>query len=467
MKYVERDYLAPVREGKQLKLREEIRIIWRLSVPAILAMLSSVIMQYIDAAMVGRLGANQSAAIGVVASTTWLIGGMCSAFQAGFTVLVAHQIGAGNDGKARALVRSGLRVTGVFSLCLAAVCAVASRWLPLWLGADPAIRPDSSAYFLIYALALPFLQLKYTAGGMLQCSGNMRVPGILNILMCFLDVIFNLFCIFPSVRLPFGGIILPGLGLGVAGAALGTALAQAAVSLAMLWFLLVKSEKLHLRAGETERAGKDELKRALRIALPIQGEQMVMGSAQVMMTRIVSPLGTVALAANSFAVTAESLCYMPGFGVQTAATTIVGQSYGAGRRNQTRRLAWLTTLLGMAVMTGAGVLMYVFAPQMIGLLTPDAGIRVLGTKILRIEAFVEPFFAAAMVINGVFRGVGETFVQWVMNFVSMWGVRIPLAALFGVRYGLQGVWIAEAIELTFRGTMALIRLTFSKYMRKA
>ena len=116
-------------------------------------------------------------------------------------------------------------------------------------------------------------------------------------------------------------------------------------------------------------------------------EHAVICGAQIMTTTIVAPLGVCAIAANSFAITAESLCYMPGYGIADAATTLVGQSYGAGRKRLTRRFACITVLMGMVVMGLMGVVMYVGAPLIIGSMTPDAEVRALGVMALRIEAF--------------------------------------------------------------------------------
>ena len=120
----------------------------------------------------------------------------------------------------------------------------------------------------------------------------------------------------------------------------------------------------------------------------------------------------------------------------------------------------VTVGLGMIVMGISGALMYVFAPAMIGILSPDEQIRSLGTKILRIEAFAEPFYGASIVAAGVFRGAGETMMSSVLNLMSVWVVRIPLAALLGSRYGLVGAWIAMATELCVRGILFLIRMVF-------
>lgn len=119
----------------------------------------------------------------------------------------------------------------------------------------------------------------------------------------------------------------------------------------------------------------------------------------------------------------------------------------------------------MCIMALMGVLMFVFAPEMMGVLTPVADIRDLGVHCLRIEAFAEPMFAASIVSYSVFVGAGDTLRPATLNLVSMWCVRLTLAALLARDYGLTGVWTAMAIELTFRGALFLTRLWRGKWMR--
>ncbi len=182
-----------------------------------------------------------------------------------------------------------------------------------------------------------------------------------------------------------------------------------------------------------------------------------------MITVIVAPLGVIAIAANAFAVTAESLCYMPGYGIGDAATTLIGQSHGAGRPALVRRFGYVTVATGMVVMSAMGVLMWLCAPLMMQLMTPVEAISELGTEILRIEAWAEPMFAASIVAYGVFVGVGDTLIPACMNFGSIWLVRIPIAAWLAPVIGLKGVWIAMCVELCFRGVIFLWRLISQKW----
>lgn len=461
--------LSLIRNGEAMSFRQQLSLTVRLSVPAVLAQLSSIMMQYIDASMVGRLGAEASASIGLVSTTTWLFMGLCSSFAMGFSVLVAHRIGAGDMQGARTVLRQAITFTAIFSITLAALGFILSGHIPYWLGGNAGIIPGASAYLGVFMLALPLLQMNFLAGGMLRCSGNMTVPSVMNVIMCCLDVVFNFFLIFPTREIHLFGMLteVPGAGLGVRGAALGTLLAELVAGSVMLLYLCLRSPDLRLdRERGSFRPKLLYLRRSLGISLPMGAEHGFLCGAQILTTVIVAPLGTFSIAANAFAVTAESLCYMPGHGIAEAATTLVGQSTGAGRRDLMRRFAHISVYLGVIVMTVMGIVMYLAAPLMMGIMTPVQEIRDLGVMALRIEAFAEPLFAASIVSYGVFVGAGDTLVPCGMNLFSIWAVRLSLAALLAPVLGLRGVWIAMCVELCFRGMIFLIRLHREKWIRK-
>ena len=213
------------------ELKPQIAQVWKLSLPAILTQLTTIAMEYIDSAMVGSLGANASAAIGLVASSTWLMSGVTYAVSAGFSVQVAHAIGAGKSAEARNVVRHGLAAALVLAGMLGLLGVLISSSLPRWLGGETAIQANAAAYFLIFSLVLPFFQLNNLCSSFLQCSGDMVTPSLLNGGMCLLDVLFNMFFI-PRY--------------GVMGAGIGTGLACFVTSLVMTWFCCVRNPHLRL-----------------------------------------------------------------------------------------------------------------------------------------------------------------------------------------------------------------------------
>lgn len=450
------ELLTLVRKGaRNMSWQEKLRLTVLLSLPAMVAQISSVAMQIIDAAMLGHLGTRESATVGLVSTTIWLFGGLCSAFAAGFSVQVAHYVGADDLRGARNIIRQGLFAGLAFSLVLALAGILIAPHLPSWLGADEDIHVGASEYFTIVATALPVLEINMLAAGSLRCSGNIKIPSFLNAMMCVLDVIFNYLFIFE-------------LHMGTAGAAYGTFLAYAITMMLMLYFLAARDRQLRF-ALDTELIGKwdyaryipsqETMKRAFTIGSPISLERGVMCGAQIAITSIIAPLGPVAIAANTFGINIESLCYMPGYGISEAATTLVGQSLGARRKDLMRSFAWISVGLGMVIMAVMGLLMGVFAPEMMGMITTDMNVVELGADILRIEAWAEPMFAASIVAYGVFVGSGKTLVPSLMNLGSIWIVRLTLAVLLVPSMGLRGVWIAMCIELCWRGAAFLFRLS--------
>ena len=429
-------------------LAPQLRLVWQLSLPAILTQITTIAMQYIDSAMVGALGADASAAIGLVASSTWLFGGVTAAVSAGFSVQVAHRIGAGEDTEARTVVRHGLAAALTLAALLALLGLGICRQLPCWLGGGAEICADASAYFLTFSLMLPFSQLNSLTAGFLQCAGDMVTPSVLNAVMCGLDVVCN------ALLIPHFGVL---------GAGMGTALACALVSLAMAWCCCVRNAQLRLRRGETHAFRPEILKKAFRIGAPVAVQEIAMNGAMVASTMILAPLGAAAIAANSFAVTAESLCYMPGYGVGSAATTLVGRSVGAGDAAQARRYGNICTALGGALMGCTGLLMMIFCPFVFRLLTPVAEVRTLAAQALRIGLLAEPLFGVSIAAAGALRGAGDTLVPSLLNLGSIWIVRLGLSLLLVGKLGLRCMWIAMAIELCVRGTLMLWRQKTSKF----
>ena len=441
--------LNKVRDGGTMTRREKLNLVLWLSMPAILGQLSTIVMQYIDTMMVGQLGANATASIGLVSTTCWLFGGLSASLGAGFSVLVSHNIGAKDNVGARKVLRQALIVCLSLGVLISIFCVSIHSWWPRALGGSPEVAALSSKYFLVWSLTVPVMQLLFLSNGMLRSSGNMKVPMMLGVLMAALDVVFNLLLI------PVWGVV---------GAALATTIAGTITTICSFGYLITRSPELALLKFEKNdfRPRWTIIKRSFHIGLPMAVEHVVFCGAQIVSTIIVAPLGAVAIAANTIGIVVESLCYMPGYGIGDAATTLIGQSYGARRGDLIRSFSILTVGLGMGVMALLGVVMYLAAPELMMLMTPDLAVQSEGTMALRIEAFAEPMYAASIVVYGVFMGLGDTLVPCILNLASIWFVRIPLAYVLAQTMGLRGVWLAMAIELTVRGIIFLLRLRLKK-----
>lgn len=422
--------------------------VFRLSVPAILTQLATIIMQYIDSAMVGSLGENASASIGLVSTSIWLFSGITTAVSIGFSVQIAHSIGATDERKARVIMRHGLIFSLILSLLMMILGILLSNPLPILLRSNESIWRDASLYFFIFSLSLPFVQLNNLTASSLQCSGNMVVPSVLNAVMCFLDIVFN-------------AIFIPNYG--VLGAGIGTALATVVISFIMFYFCCFKDKKIRITLKDKTKYDKEIIKKSIKISFPIAFEQVARSGAMIVSTAIVAPLGNIAIAANSFAVTAESLCYMPGFGVASAATMLVGQEIGAKNYKNAKSYGNISIFIGAFIMSVAAILMYFLCPLVFRFLTPVEEVRVLATSVLRLGLIAEPLYGVSIVASGALRGAEDTFVPSILNLLSIWVVRITLSIILVGSLGLFGVWLANTIELCVRGIVLLIRQMTTRY----
>ena len=459
---------ARMRQGRDIPLRDTAGVVLALSIPSILEQLVVTAMEYIDAAMVGHIGAEATAAIGIVSSSTWLLHGILVGLYNAFAIQIAQYLGADRQADARGVLRQAMLFNLAAGLAAAAFGVGISGHLPGWLGADVSLQANASAYFAIWSAALPFTMAMGMDTAMLRATGDALTPGLISVLVCALDVVFNFFLINPTRQIVLFGqsITVWGAGLAVPGAALGTAFSNVVGGGLALAILLLREGPLCIRKPGSWKITRACLRNLWRVGVPLAAERAALSSAQVLQVRIVSQLGTVAIAANSLGVSAEGLCYMAGYGIQDAAIALIGQAVGAYRRDMAKRFAWLCTAMGMGIMALSGVGLWLFAPALMGIFTADAAVIALGARVLRIEAFAEPMFGASIVASGAMQGAGDSTGCFVLNLVSMWGIRLTLAFLLAPRFGLVGVWGAMCFELCVRGTLFLLRLARGRWLEK-
>ena len=459
---------ARMRQGRDIPLRDTAGVVLTLSIPSILEQLVVTAMEYIDAAMVGHIGAEATAAIGIVSSSTWLLHGILVGLYNAFAIQIAQYLGADRQADARGVLRQAMLFNLAAGLAAAAFGVGISGHLPGWLGADVSLQANASAYFAIWSAALPFTMAMGMDTAMLRATGDALTPGLISVLVCALDVVFNFFLINPTRQIVLFGqsITVWGAGLAVPGAALGTAFSNVVGGGLALAILLLREGPLCIRKPGSWKITRACLRNLWRVGVPLAAERAALSSAQVLQVRIVSQLGTVAIAANSLGVSAEGLCYMAGYGIQDAAIALIGQAVGAHRRDMAKRFAWLCTAMGMGIMALSGVGLWLFAPALMGIFTADAAVIALGARVLRIEAFAEPMFGASIVASGAMQGAGDSAGCFVLNLVSMWGIRLTLAFLLAPRFGLVGVWGAMCFELCVRGALFLLRLARGRWLEK-
>jgi len=197
----------------------------------------------------------------------------------------------------------------------------------------------------------------------------------------------------------------------------------------------------------------------VRVGFPAAIENFVRRGSQILYTMIIAYLGTVAMAANSIAMSIQSLSFMPGFGFGLAATALVGQNLGAEQPQRAEDAGFQSLRYALVCCIVMGVVFFL-APQMIThLYTDDAEVMQLTVSCLRVIALAMPFLAMIQVFSGGLRGAGDTTFVMLATLIGNWGIRLLGSYILGVYFGLGlvGVWIAMASDQMGRGLLLLWR----------
>ena len=429
--------------------------------PAIVEMFLMTFKQIVDTAMVGRLGEEAVAAVGLAMSPMMLFMGFFAAIGVGSTAIVARFIGAKDHEGAQRAGHQSLILSIGSALIISSLIFALARYVIIFMGAEPEVIPLGTTYMRTLSPGLIFMSTAFVMSGVLRGAGDTKSPMRVNAIANVANVVLNFFLIFETRTMEIMGldILIPGFGLGVFGAALGTAISRGLGGLVILSILFRGKSVVKLVFSRALEVDLDLIRRIVRVGIPAAIERTVMSSGQIMFNRIVATLGTTAFAAHHLAIVAESISYMPGFGFSMAATTLVGQGLGAKDPELAEKCGWETARLGGIVMSFMGVLFFVFPHYFMNFLTNEPEVIPLGIMCLRIVAVAQPPFAMAIILAGGVRGAGDTRFPMYASMIGIWGIRLTLALFLGLylEMGLMGVWLAMAIDLYFRGILFFFR----------
>lgn len=452
--------------GQSLPITDEnanyTKIVVMLAIPAILEQLSHIVVQYVDAAMVGGLGAYATAAVGINSSTNVLLGGIQQAIGIGFCVQIAMAIGSKNTDKIKQVVQQAILIAVLLGTVLSAAMQVVGNYSPIWLGAEEEVIPHAVVYIRIVSAALVFRTVSIVSAALLRGAGDTNTPFLVNLGANIVNIIGNYFLISAphTVQLGNYSIDVWGADLGVAGAALATA-ASMAFSGIVLFIYLCKADtivKYVFKGGW--KFDMEILMPTGKVAAPIALERFVFALGQIALTAMVAHLGTIAVASHYIVNTVSTLTYETSMGFSSAGTTLVAQCTGAKKEKLAYQYSILCLKTGILLSIGFSSIVMLFTKNMVGLFTADAAVIVLSVFIVRMDAVSEPLFGISTVLCGVFRGYGDTKFPFWVSFVGMIVTRLSLGYLFGytLDMGLLGIWIGIFVDIVVRGIMCLWHL---------
>ena len=409
-----------------------------LALPTMLEQFLATAVQYIDTAMVGSLGTHATAAVGATSTVSWLINGTVSAVGVGFLSYISKACGAGDRQRARRAAAQAVLVTLAVGIAFTALALALSGRVPVWMQADPSVQKLAAQYFFVMYLPMLARSTILVFGTLLRAVGDSKTPMRVGLLVNVINVVGNTLLIYPT-RV-WNGLTLYGAGWGVLGAAAASAVSYfvggVVITIALWRHPLISPKGCSLKP---ERA---ILGPCLRVALPNAMQRFATSLGYVAFAAMVNSLGETATAAHTIANTVESAFYVPGYGMQMAAATLAGSALGAGEYQKINHLAGMLLTLEVAMMVVSGGLLFLFAPNMMGLFSADTAVIALGATVLRMVAVSEPFYGVSIILEGMMQGMGQTLLPFVIGVTGMWGVRIVgtflCTQVFGM--GLISAW---------------------------
>ena len=368
-----------------------------------------------------------TAAVSTTTTITWLVNSVPGAIGTAVLVLISRAAGAGDKAQVKKLAEQGLFLAVSAGVALTGVSLALSPWIPVWMGAEAAVQPNASRYFFIVSVPLLFRCVSSVMGSALRGVQNTKTPMLISVAENGLNILLN-------------SILIYGLDLGVTGAAIASAVAYTLSG--VLMFAACRKNKQLCWQWRTFSLSPKLLKACANLGVPVLGSSMVSCLGYVVFASLVSGMGTTVFAAHSIAVTAETIFYVPGYGLRTAASTLIGNARGEGNTEKLKSVARLSVLLTVGMMCISGVALFFGAQALMHLFSPSAAVVELGAQMLRLVALSEPFYGLMIVLEGIFYGLGRTRYAFFAEAFGMWCVRILFTALcvnvWGL--GLRAVW---------------------------
>ena len=419
-------------------LKNIITLAW----PTMLEQLMQTLVQYIDLIMVGSLGTVATAAVGSTTTVNWLVNSSISAIGIGFLAYIAKALGAKETENAKKASAQAVLVTLVVGIFYTITILSLSGFVPVWMQVDSHVQKTASQYFYILYIPMLFRAATTVFSTVLRSAGDTKTPMRIGIAVNAINVVLNLLLIYPTREIEIFSqkITVFGMNMGVIGAATASAIAFMAGGI----FITVALFRHPLVSPINQKILPDKaiLAPCLKVALPNMLQRVTTCLGYVFFAAMINSLGEVSTAAHTVANTVESAFYIPGYGMQTAAATLAGNSLGEKNGEKLKTLAKLLVIIETVLMIISGALLFIFAPQMLTLFSKDAQVILLGTTVLRMVALSEPFFGISIIMEGVLQGMGKTFEPFLYNVIGMWGIRIVgtyiCTQIFSL--GLESAW---------------------------
>jgi len=426
------------------------RLVFGLAGPSIVDNLLVTLVQMADMIMVGRLGADAIAAVGLSNQPMFFALASFMALNVGATALVARQVGARDLEGANSSARQSLVMCSLLGAAIGILGILFAPQVLAFMGAEPDAMARGVPYLRIITLGIPFSTVSMNLSSVMRGAGDTKTPMKVHMVSNVVNVVFNYALIYGHFGLPR---------LEVAGAGWATVLSRIVACVLMIIVLMTGKFVITLHWRDDYRLKMNTVRRILNVGLPAAVEQFIMRGGQLFFVKIVAGLGTTVYAAHQIALNVESLSFMPGWGFAAAATSLVGQGLGAKHPDWAERLARGALQYAVVVASAMGVLFFTCGRPIASLYTDLPEVALASAMCLRLVAVAQPFMITNFTLGGALRGAGDTRFTLLATAIGVWCVRLSLAYVLVVRMGmgLIGAWIGMTADMCVRAVLAYWR----------
>jgi len=418
--------------------------LFALSWPLVLGNVVQTLYNLADIFWVGRVNAEAVAAVSLMFPTSWMFVSVAMGITAAAVALVSQYVGADKQREADHAVAQTVLLTVGVGLALATLGYLIREPLVTLIGARGAVYDYSLDYLEPILAAIPFTFLFFAFRAVLRAAGDVRTAMWLVLISAGLNVVLD-----PILILGWG----PAPELGVQGAGIATLISRIAVALVGLYVLLDGGWGVKLRIPDL-KPDKSVLTELVTIGAPGTGDGLARSFAAVFFAALVARFGPVATAAYGIGIRLMSVSWTVSGAVGQATATAVGQNLGADRPERAEEVTWKAMVATMLFLFAAGGLAFAFPDEAIAIFVDDARVVAAGVDLLRILAPFWAFLGGLMVIQGGFRGAGQTKQAMALSLASRWLFRIPPAWLLGyyLAWDANGLWWA----MSFSGVLTFV-----------
>ena len=426
------------------------KVVFMLAAPVMAQMLLQTLAQIVDMSMVGKLGSEAIAGIGLSFRPLFVAMSIFLGLGAATTALVARSIGANKEDEARDSATQSIITGTMISFVLAIFTFFAAKQIILFMGAEDGVINNGILYLKGYSpgMFLAFIGLLVTAS--LRGAGDTKTPFIAGFVENFVNVIGNYILIFGKFGFPAFGVL---------GAAIATSIARL-VSLSIMMYILVKGKAgLHIKLKDFFIIKMSVIKRLFKIGIPAAFERLTQSVALMFTTKIVASLGTTAVAITTLSGNIEQLSFMPAIGFSVAAGTLVGQNLGAKQPSNAEKSGWTAVKMAMLLMGIMGALFILIPEVFIRIYTNEVDVVAGGKLVLRILGLAQVPQAVAFAISGGLRGAGDTKAVLYISSFGNFVIRLGLTWLFinVFHWSLWSVYFVMVFDWFVRGALLALR----------